>query len=182
MICQTEPYIREDFSALNALLAHIVDFHPPTQQPSPVLDLIQRQTSSEEQEFLSQVSMSSRLSATVLPIHSVGVQVCVWVVGPLLLRCSSLPTQGDCRTYNYVAALSSDQEPCWPELMKLAKIIPRICHAINRLLLSPVRVLNLHFLSPFHVVCLHSILTHCLSQSHQQGCVGVWWWCDRSHH
>nr|KAG5698957.1 hypothetical protein BaRGS_024878 [Batillaria attramentaria] len=39
---------------------------------------------------------------------------------------------GDCRTYSYVAALSTDQEPDWSDLIKLARIIPRICHNINR--------------------------------------------------
>ena len=42
--------------------------------------------------------------------------------------------QGDCRSYNYVSALSSDEtgEIPWGDLMTLAKIIPRVCHNINR--------------------------------------------------
>lgn len=40
--------------------------------------------------------------------------------------------QGDSRSYNYVAALSSDDEPLWEEIMILAKLIPRVCHNINR--------------------------------------------------
>lgn len=40
--------------------------------------------------------------------------------------------QGDCRTYSYVAGLSSDHPPDWKDLLTLAKIIPRVCHNINR--------------------------------------------------
>ena len=40
--------------------------------------------------------------------------------------------QGDGRTYSYCAGLSSDAEPDWRDLMQLARLIPRICHNINR--------------------------------------------------
>ena len=40
--------------------------------------------------------------------------------------------QGDCRTYSYVAALSSDEKVGYEDLMTLAKLIPRICHNVNR--------------------------------------------------
>ena len=40
--------------------------------------------------------------------------------------------QGDGRTYSYVAALSSDDPPHWDSIFALAKIIPKICHNINR--------------------------------------------------
>ena len=40
--------------------------------------------------------------------------------------------QGDCRTYSYVAAVSSDDSPCWKSLMVYAKIIPKLCHNVNR--------------------------------------------------
>lgn len=52
--------------------------------------------------------------------------------------------QGDGRTYSYVAALSSNlglDEFCWPDVMNLAKLIPRICHNINRF-----KVLSVHLL------------------------------------
>ncbi|XP_063901237.1 GMP synthase [glutamine-hydrolyzing]-like [Zophobas morio] len=52
------------------------------------------------------------ISSTLLPIKSVGVQ-------------------GDNRTYSYVAALSCEI-PNWPFLFELAKLIPKICHNINR--------------------------------------------------
>ena len=40
--------------------------------------------------------------------------------------------QGDARSYSYVAALSSDEPPNWPQLHTFARLIPRICHKINR--------------------------------------------------
>lgn len=41
--------------------------------------------------------------------------------------------QGDRRTYSYVVGLSSAEEPTnWEDLMRLAKLIPKICHNINR--------------------------------------------------
>ena len=62
---------------------------------------------------------------SVAPIHS------------QLLPIRTVGVQGDCRTYSYVAALSSDREPCtaseWSDIGKLATIIPRVCHKINRL-------------------------------------------------
>ena len=55
---------------------------------------------------------------------------------PQLLPIRTVGVQGDCRTYSYVAALSSDREPCtaseWSDISKLATIIPRVCHKINR--------------------------------------------------
>ena len=40
--------------------------------------------------------------------------------------------QGDGRTYNYAVAISCDREPDWADLGFLAKIIPKVCHNINR--------------------------------------------------
>ena len=45
----------------------------------------------------------------------------------------SVVLQGDCRSYNYVAALSSNEVDIdWPDVMTLAKIIPKICQSVNR--------------------------------------------------
>jgi len=40
--------------------------------------------------------------------------------------------QGDCRSYSYVVGISSDQSPDWDDMIFLAKLIPRVCHNINR--------------------------------------------------
>lgn len=50
----------------------------------------------------------AKLYTSILPIRSVGVQ-------------------GDCRSYSQVACISGP--PLWSELVFLAKLIPRICHA-----------------------------------------------------
>ena len=52
--------------------------------------------------------------------------VCTLTVHPI--------SQGDARSYNYVVVLScpDTSEPDWPDLMRLAKIIPRVCHNVNR--------------------------------------------------
>lgn len=57
----------------------------------------------------------------------------IWVKELLIeLKVFVLLLQGDCRTYSYVVGISSDSEPNWENLMILAKLIPRICHNINR--------------------------------------------------
>lgn len=41
--------------------------------------------------------------------------------------------QGDKRTYSYVVGVSCDRkEPIWEDLMFLARLIPRVCHNVNR--------------------------------------------------
>ena len=179
ILCQAEACIREDFSATNSLLATLASFNVSVQQPSAVLQTILQQCSAHEQEFLLAATAERHLSATLLPIYSVGVQ-------------------GDCRTYNYVAALSSNSEPDWKEVMELAKIIPRICHNVNRwgcrLTLAPVFSLSLgcallftmcvapgrprmHTLS-FKCCARSCAYTDCLPPSGWCGCL-VGWWQDR---
>ncbi|KAI5750171.1 hypothetical protein M8J76_013406 [Diaphorina citri] len=51
--------------------------------------------------------------ATLLPIRSVGVQ-------------------GDCRSYNYVVGISCEKEPDWTDLAVIARIVPKVCHNVNR--------------------------------------------------
>jgi len=55
--------------------------------------------------------------ATLLPIRTVGVQ-------------------GDRRTYSYAVAISCTKDPLgsseWNDLLYFAKLIPRVCHNINR--------------------------------------------------
>uniref|UniRef100_A0A8B9VSR6 GMP synthase (glutamine-hydrolyzing) n=1 Tax=Anas zonorhyncha TaxID=75864 RepID=A0A8B9VSR6_9AVES len=40
--------------------------------------------------------------------------------------------KGDCRSYSYVCGISSKDVPHWESLMFLARLIPRMCHNINR--------------------------------------------------
>merc|ERR1711862_1073834 len=57
--------------------------------------------------------LNSGLKATLLPFKTVGVQ-------------------GDGRTYSYPCVLSGASPPDWPSLFKLAKLIPKVCHNVNR--------------------------------------------------
>ena len=68
------------------------------------------------------VSSAYVISCLISPCH---------FLSPVPFPVSLLP-QGDARTYNYVAALSSDEKQDWEEMMTLAKLIPRICHNVNR--------------------------------------------------
>jgi GMP synthase (glutamine-hydrolysing) len=114
VICQDEPYIREEFTHINLLLHAVVTYNEAVQQSNSYTTLIADCTSSNEQLFLLELTNALSLHATVLPIYTVGVQ-------------------GDARSYNYVAALSSNERNIeWTQLFKLAKLIPKICHTINR--------------------------------------------------
>uniref|UniRef100_A0A4X1SM01 GMP synthase (glutamine-hydrolyzing) n=1 Tax=Sus scrofa TaxID=9823 RepID=A0A4X1SM01_PIG len=70
-------------------------------------------TTEEDQEKLMQITSLHSLNAFLLPIKTVGVQ-------------------GDCRSYSYVCGISSKDEPDWESLIFLARLIPRMCHNINR--------------------------------------------------
>lgn len=111
VICAEEPFIGSDFKETETALNILINFYraPHTQ----LLSKLKEATSADEQDTLMKISFSFLLNSTLLPIKSVGVQ-------------------GDCRTYSYVAALSSDQAPNWLALFTLAKLIPRVLHNINR--------------------------------------------------
>lgn len=62
---------------------------------------------------MRRISSKQKLSATLLPIRSVGVQ-------------------GDCRSYSYVVGISSERDPDWDDMIFLSYLIPRICRNVNR--------------------------------------------------
>jgi len=117
VICAEEPYIEKDFGETAIMLRVITDFHNSIKKPNALVTRIQSTMSAQDQELLKQISQTDSLTSTLLPIRSVGVQ-------------------GDCRTYSYVAALSCDGQPNWENLNTLAKIIPRTCHNINRVVFA----------------------------------------------
>ena len=95
--------------------------------------------------FLSLSKLSSSMFLSSSLIWPLLLHVLVFLshlaslIWPLLLHVlvslshlASPLSQGDRRSYNYVAALSSDDEIPWDEIMTLAKLIPRVCHNINR--------------------------------------------------
>jgi GMP synthase (glutamine-hydrolysing) len=113
ILCADEAYIEKDFSETQVVVKLIVDFAEKMKKNHALLNRVSSVTTKEEQEELCRISSSIDLSATVLPIRSVGVQ-------------------GDKRSYNYVVGLSSGTEPNWQDMIFLAKLIPRILHNVNR--------------------------------------------------
>jgi len=113
VLCATEPFMEKDFSEVSVMLRVIADYAGAQQKKHALLSRIDSSLSEEDKSLLHSITSKYKLSSTLLPIRSVGVQ-------------------GDGRSYSYVAGLSSDEEPEWQDLMHLAKLIPRICHSVNR--------------------------------------------------
>lgn len=114
VLCQEEPYMERDFSETQVIVKIIVEFDQMSEKKHALLQRVVGATSKGEQQELTRISSKYSLTATLLPIRSVGVQ-------------------GDGRTYSYVVGLSSKVfPPPWNELVYLAKLIPRVCHNVNR--------------------------------------------------
>lgn len=113
IICGDEPYQGSDFAETNIVLGQIVDFVTAIKKPHSLFSRVKLSTTDDDRETLLQITSKYRIGATLLPIKSVGVQ-------------------GDGRTYSYVVALSSNDSPDWQSLVFLAKLIPKVCHNINR--------------------------------------------------
>lgn len=118
-----------------------MDYHAKLQKNHALLNRVTNATTEEEQSKLEEISKKSKISATLLPIRSVGVQG-MWTGYPDIFFFSiesSINSNellfwklGDARSYSYVLGLSSDTDPDWNDLLFLAKLIPRILHNINR--------------------------------------------------
>ncbi|KAK1168494.1 GMP synthase [glutamine-hydrolyzing]-like [Acipenser oxyrinchus oxyrinchus] len=113
VICADEPYVCKDFAETNNILKIVVDFSASVKKPHTLLQRVKSCISDEEQETLMQITSQHSLNAFLLPIKTVGVQ-------------------GDCRSYSYVCGISSKDDPHWESLMFLSRLIPRMCHGINR--------------------------------------------------
>uniref|UniRef100_A0A8C4NJW8 GMP synthase [glutamine-hydrolyzing] n=3 Tax=Eptatretus burgeri TaxID=7764 RepID=A0A8C4NJW8_EPTBU len=113
VICTDEAFICKDFQETNILLKIVADYANLMKKPHALLQRVKACTTEEEQERLVDVTSQASLNAFLLPMKSVGVQ-------------------GDCRSYSYVCGISSRDSPKWTSLIYLAKLIPRICHNINR--------------------------------------------------
>ncbi|XP_065342548.1 GMP synthase [glutamine-hydrolyzing] isoform X2 [Cloeon dipterum] len=113
VLCAEEPYIEKDFSESQVVVKIIVEYNQMLQKKHALLNRIENATTEEERKQLLLISSKLQLAAILLPIRSVGVQ-------------------GDSRSYSYVVGISCDGPPVWEDLMFLARIIPRICHNINR--------------------------------------------------
>ncbi|CAH2218656.1 jg13612 [Pararge aegeria aegeria] len=114
VLCQDEPYADRDFAETQVIVKIMVEFASMCVKSHALLGRVANTTTPNEQMELKRISSASPVAATLLPVRSVGVQ-------------------GDCRTYSYAVALSTESyPPDWNDMHYLAKIIPRVCHNVNR--------------------------------------------------
>ncbi|XP_069684502.1 GMP synthase [glutamine-hydrolyzing] isoform X2 [Periplaneta americana] len=113
VLCAEDAYMERDFSETQVLVKIIAEYDQMLQKKHALLNRVESVTSDEERLELRKASNKQHLAATLLPIRSVGVQ-------------------GDCRSYSYVVGLSSEKEPDWDDMQFLARLIPRVCHNVNR--------------------------------------------------
>ena len=105
LICTDTPFVCDNFDPVNELVRHIACLE---EAPESVIQKVKASFGNDITPLLG-----AKLGAMILPFKTVGVQ-------------------GDGRTYSYLCALSSDADPNWATLMLFAKLIPKVCHAINR--------------------------------------------------
>jgi GMP synthase (glutamine-hydrolysing) len=74
IICADDAYLEKDFSETQVVVKVIVDYQNKLNKNHALLNRVSGVTTKEEQDELCRISSSIELSATVLPIRSVGVQ------------------------------------------------------------------------------------------------------------
>ena len=105
---------------------------------------------------------------------------CIYYISPK--NCASITVimqQGDCRTYSYVAGLSSDtKNPNWENLYTLARIIPRVCTNVNRYIdgsfLCWMHCSHLYY----RLVYMHTSCFTFTSPSRESMCSSYKWSCS----
>ncbi|XP_045451738.1 GMP synthase [glutamine-hydrolyzing] [Melitaea cinxia] len=114
VLCQDEPYADRDFAETQVIVKIMVEYASMCVKSHALLGRVANATTPAEQAELKRISSAAPVAATLLPVRTVGVQ-------------------GDCRTYSYAVALSTERyPPDWQDMHYLAKIIPRVCHNVNR--------------------------------------------------
>lgn len=106
--------MERDFSETQVLCRLVVNYEEMVTKEHALLNRIENVTTEEERVVLAGKSKKQKYTATLLPIKTVGVQ-------------------GDSRSYSYAVGISSVSDPDWEDLLYFAKIIPRVCHNINRI-------------------------------------------------
>lgn len=117
ILCADEPYIEKDFSETQVIVKIMAEYEQMLQKKHALLNRVEGATTEAERQQLRRVSSHRHIAATLLPIRSVGVQ-------------------GDRRSYSYVVGLSCEETVSegveWEDMLFLAKLIPRVCHNVNR--------------------------------------------------
>ncbi|XP_015121351.1 GMP synthase [glutamine-hydrolyzing] [Diachasma alloeum] len=117
ILCAVDPFMDKDFSETQVIVKIMAEYEQMLQKKHALLNRVEGATSEAERQCLRRVSSSHHIAATLLPIRSVGVQ-------------------GDRRSYSYVVGLSLEEVAPeainWDDLVFLAKLIPRVCHNVNR--------------------------------------------------
>ncbi|XP_049703918.2 GMP synthase [glutamine-hydrolyzing] isoform X1 [Helicoverpa armigera] len=114
VLCQDEPYAERDFAETQVIVKIMVEYASMCVKSHALLGRVANASTPAEQAELKRISSKSPVAATLLPLRSVGVQ-------------------GDGRTYSYAVALSTERyPPDWKDMHYLAKLIPRVCHNVNR--------------------------------------------------
>merc|ERR1712048_686455 len=108
LICASTPYVEDDFHKTNVAVQDIVALEAVPEERSAFKERVVRAYGGNVSRLLR-----SGLTATVLPFKTVGVQ-------------------GDGRTYSYPCVLSGPSTPDWPLLLEFARLIPKVCHNVNR--------------------------------------------------
>lgn len=118
----------------------IAEYYSKSQKNHALLNRVTNATTPAEQAALEEISKKMKITATLLPIRSVGVQgMCtypfMWNCFPKEIKFNNVVPRtytGDSRSYSYVLGLSTEETPDWKDMLFLAKLIPRILHNINR--------------------------------------------------
>eukprot|EP00049_Salpingoeca_infusionum_P022459 m.6880 g.6880 ORF g.6880 m.6880 type:complete len:654 (-) comp5201_c0_seq2:135-2096(-) len=113
MLCTTEPYMCSDFEDTAVLLQAVVS------GACDDASVLEKAHAAIHAHAHGGVEIHHKgLSSVLLPIRTVGVQ-------------------GDGRTYSYAACIfCSEAKPDWRNLIELAKLVPQVCHNVNRVVFS----------------------------------------------
>ncbi|EGG23702.1 GMP synthetase [Cavenderia fasciculata] len=110
IICAERPFIDAKFQLTCSVLHHLI-----------------RGTGAPDVDTGDKIDQHLREMGCLERIRRSGASI-----NPILLPVQTVGVQGDGRTYSYVAALSQSGEPDWEVLFLLAKVIPKVCHNVNR--------------------------------------------------